>query len=342
MTIRGIGKALGHATAAILVLSGLALMLLGKSMWDTGWSGGGGVPPVFILMGVFAFFSGVTLAGYAAIVWTFGTLVQLLGWKKSLGLLGIALIGGYAMSYFGLYDQFSSLFNSDDASETAATTPLFPIPAAVGALDEAAVHSTPWSRSEKTASLSGGVEVVLLEIMEEEDKGRPWFRIRYGDGVEGYMLGSSICATRKWANGLSNVCASNDLLSESEDLDADGLLLQKIELAYKLMPGRWQGLPTIYPQLEFDPDGRITEHPSREKKGMWSIETVDDSQSPTGLAIKHSVWSMKFSLTGGSAGYHSVLQPIFKLDADQIENREPRPDGSQIRIDRRALYPSDR
>jgi len=67
LKIESIGKAIGHTTAAISVLSGLALVILGKSMWDTGWSEGGGVPPVFILMGVFAYFSGVILAGNAGL-----------------------------------------------------------------------------------------------------------------------------------------------------------------------------------------------------------------------------------------------------------------------------------
>jgi hypothetical protein len=342
LKIKSIGKAIGHTYAAILLLSGFALMLLGKSMWDTGWSGGGGVPPVFILMGAFAFFAGVTIAGYAAIGWTIGTLVQLLGWKKSLGLVAVALISGYTLSYFGVYGQLSSLFESDSASETVVTASQFPVPAAVLGPTKVSVQATASRNSEKTALLDGGDEVILLEVLETEINGHPWFRISYAGDSEGYLLGSSICATRKWVNGLKNVCVSDELSFEQDHLDADGLLLEKIELAHKILPGRWQGLPTIYPIVIFHTDGRISDGQNRKKMGRWSIEAVDESQSPTGLSIKHSVWSAKLSFTGGSVGYDSVLTPIAKLDPDQIEDRVPSTDGSQIRINGRALYPSDR
>ena len=104
---------------------------------------------------------------------------------------------------------------------------------------------------------------------------------------------------------------------------------------------KFLGKATGHGSLEFSPDCEFSVLANKGKSGYWSIGAVDKSRSPTGLAIHYSTYTKDIGFSEIKMGYVSVLEPIDELDADQLEGRVPRTDGSQIRFGDRKLYPED-
>ena len=331
------GFAVFHVIAAAKLIAGIALTLFGIGLWNLGWSGGGGVPPMIIIVGAVTVACGASLTLYVAIVWVFGSLVQLLGWKKVAGILAVVFAAGSLITTFVPFDRLSPPVIDDNIIAGVLETP---VPAAIKAPDEVTIRAADHRMADQIAVLSSGAEVDLLEISELHHRGYFWFRIAFNDGEEGYVLGSSLCATSKWVNGLAKVCANRGEVSDQQSPTPDRLLLDKIELAYELLLGDWSRLSANSPRLTFDASGRFYQFPDDGTEGYWSVVAVDESQSATGVAIKYFIRGKQSATIGVRMGSETKFQPIVRLDPSQLTNREPNPDGSQIRFGRQELYPT--
>jgi hypothetical protein len=152
------------------------------------------------------------------------------------------------------------------------------------------VRAGPGMEYEHVASLKEGDPVVLIGVSDVVMNGYPWFQIKYRDELEGYKWGGILCATNEWVDGLHRQCTNSEVLEDLElQPDISASALDQIELALRLLPGRWQSNSDPNSVMVFDRNRATFDiHDSAEvATGTWTVEESD--VSPTKVTIRRVI-----------------------------------------------------
>jgi len=270
MKIRSLGLATGLMIGGSLMAGGLFIMSFGDTQ-----PGGAGI---MIVLGALVFIPGAIIALVSFFGWAFATVYKSLGddGKRVVkwGLLAV-VVSYLAYTAFAVWDavdmlSMGSAYRSQSFPATAAT-----LGAGVVAPDVWAKQETKFLPA--VAELGAGDEVTLVGfgsyrmsdgyVHAPFTHGYPWFEVKYGDGLRGFMWGGRLCATEEWINGLNRKCPFVSLVANEGETNE---ILELIENGYETLPGMWQEVSSRNLNQEIT---ILVVHPQQDAENNYATRT---------------------------------------------------------------------